>query len=309
MSHVFISYASEQRDQAELLSDKLADQGYTVWWDRGLIPGDRYEQSLKEQIDAAYAVIAIWSDKSLNSDWCLSEIRRAHRAEKLIPVMVDNFDSENIPMPYDGVHAVPISDFSSVFSALENFSSGIKEVTYPDDLQLNDVFRIANPTITLVDRSKKPAFKEMLSNISRGGRVIRLHGPSKSGKTTLCRQAFKDRNKAAIHGRSINNLDEYYLELASECNLSNSSSQSEIERSILDNCTTILIDDFHAINRNTQKAIIRRVKRLLDGGITVVLISIPDCARELIEEDGELLFRSDEIKNTTLESKRATSNS
>jgi hypothetical protein len=40
MADIFISYSSEDRDQARILAAFLEAEGYSVWWDTGVIPSD-----------------------------------------------------------------------------------------------------------------------------------------------------------------------------------------------------------------------------------------------------------------------------
>jgi hypothetical protein len=51
---------------------------------------------------------------------------------------------------------------------------------------VEDVFREANPTHTLIDRSTAPEYDRIKNELRKGGRVVRLHGPSKIRKTLLC---------------------------------------------------------------------------------------------------------------------------
>ena len=47
--HIFVSYAREDREQVQRLSEALGEQGWSVWWDRGILPGGRWHQVLQEQ--------------------------------------------------------------------------------------------------------------------------------------------------------------------------------------------------------------------------------------------------------------------
>jgi len=39
MSHIFLSYASADRPRITALVGALGQQGWTVWWDRTILPG------------------------------------------------------------------------------------------------------------------------------------------------------------------------------------------------------------------------------------------------------------------------------
>ena len=61
MADVFISYKREERDVAENLARALTAQGYSVWWDVDLLPGDRFANEIEAVIKRAKAVIVLWS--------------------------------------------------------------------------------------------------------------------------------------------------------------------------------------------------------------------------------------------------------
>lgn len=64
MSNIFISYGSAARDQAKQLADQLTGLGYSVWWDNSLFPTGSYSDEIKKQLDAARAIIVIWSTEA-----------------------------------------------------------------------------------------------------------------------------------------------------------------------------------------------------------------------------------------------------
>jgi len=44
MADIVLSYARETRPQAESLAGALESAGWSVWWDRAILPGVSYEQ-------------------------------------------------------------------------------------------------------------------------------------------------------------------------------------------------------------------------------------------------------------------------
>lgn len=87
--HVFVSYAHHDRVWAQAIINRLQEAGYTVWWD-GLIPaGERFRAQISEALDSAKAVVVLWSESSLQSDWVQDEagVGRDHR--RLVPISID----------------------------------------------------------------------------------------------------------------------------------------------------------------------------------------------------------------------------
>ena len=73
MSDIFVSYAHQDRDRIAPLVQRLESERWSVWWDRELIPGDRFEQAIDEAISRAKVVVVAWSRAALESDWVHNE--------------------------------------------------------------------------------------------------------------------------------------------------------------------------------------------------------------------------------------------
>jgi hypothetical protein len=82
MADVFISYSKADRPLALKLAAMLEAEGWKVWWDTGLIPGDDFRNEIMSQLGRARAVIVIWTDASIKSDWVRSEAGRAQADHK-----------------------------------------------------------------------------------------------------------------------------------------------------------------------------------------------------------------------------------
>ncbi len=81
-------------------------------------------------------------------------------------------------------------------------------------VELNDIFVAGGrPGETEVDRTTGAAFQSLAPLVRRKGRVLSLFGPSKSGKTVLCRQIFRDRFAVEIHSRRAQSVDDFWQSL------------------------------------------------------------------------------------------------
>jgi TIR domain-containing protein/YARHG domain-containing protein len=118
MTEIFISYASHDRSQAAELAAFLQEKGYSVWWDRELIPGDQFNETIRKALDSCRAVIVIWTDSSIESRWVLGEAETAAAAQKLIPVRSDTLDPGQLPIGFRALHTVPLSDRSRLLGAI-----------------------------------------------------------------------------------------------------------------------------------------------------------------------------------------------
>ena len=91
---VFLSYAHLDAEHdvanARTLGQWLDGLGYTVWWDRGLVPGDSWPKTLVAKVQAAKRVIVLWSAHADKSQWVHTETALAFAADKLVPLALDD---------------------------------------------------------------------------------------------------------------------------------------------------------------------------------------------------------------------------
>lgn len=90
MADVFISYASDDRETARKLAGVLESHGYSVWWDRKIIAGQTYDQVIERELEAAKAVVVLWSKNSVTSEWVKNEAAVAAEREVLVPTLIEN---------------------------------------------------------------------------------------------------------------------------------------------------------------------------------------------------------------------------
>jgi hypothetical protein len=90
MPDVFLSYAREDRERARVLAGALETQGWSVWWDRKIIAGDTFDETIEEQLATAKSVVVLWSEQSIGSEWVRNEAAAASERDVLVPVLLDN---------------------------------------------------------------------------------------------------------------------------------------------------------------------------------------------------------------------------
>jgi hypothetical protein len=118
MADVFISYAKTDRSLALKLAAMLEAEGWKVWWDTSLIPGDDFRNEIMAELGRARAVIVIWTDASIKSDWVRSEAGRAQADRKLIPVKLAHLTYKDLPPPFDVLHTENIGEEDKIKAAV-----------------------------------------------------------------------------------------------------------------------------------------------------------------------------------------------
>lgn len=98
MADVFVSYARSTVKLARAAADALRMAGYSVWIDDQLPSHTAYADVIAEQLEAARAVLVLWSPDAVASQWVRSEANRGRAQRKLIQVMAERV---RLPMPFD----------------------------------------------------------------------------------------------------------------------------------------------------------------------------------------------------------------
>jgi adenylate cyclase len=109
MSDIFISYARSTADQAQQVAEALRVLGYDVWRDDELPAHRAYGEVIEERLQAAKAVVVIWSAEAAKSQWVFSEANRAREDGKLVQLTVDG---ARLPMPFDSIQCADMAGWS-----------------------------------------------------------------------------------------------------------------------------------------------------------------------------------------------------
>ncbi len=86
---VFISYSHEDRKRALPIIRLITDAGFPVWWDGMLEGGARYALTTETALNAANAVVVLWSKTSVASHWVHDEATRGRDRRCLVPISID----------------------------------------------------------------------------------------------------------------------------------------------------------------------------------------------------------------------------
>ena len=136
MADVFLSYASKDADRAQAVATQLEDAGYSVWWDRELLSGQRFTQSIQRELGQAAAVVVMWTKASIESEWVYSEARRGSQRGVLVQVRTLDLTIDDIPPPFDAFHCSTIEDtdalLRSVAALAEASSESVSQDSVPE---------------------------------------------------------------------------------------------------------------------------------------------------------------------------------
>ena len=86
---IFLSYAHADAKRAQQLASALTARGYTVWWDNLIEGGAQFAKSIRAALEAADAVVVLWSKSSIESDWVADEAAQGRDRKRLVPLSLD----------------------------------------------------------------------------------------------------------------------------------------------------------------------------------------------------------------------------
>lgn len=89
MTDVFVSYARQDRDRIAPLVRALEARGLEVWWDSRIAGGAEFTREIEAQLEAAGAVLVVWSRNSIESLWVADEAGAGLERGKLVPISID----------------------------------------------------------------------------------------------------------------------------------------------------------------------------------------------------------------------------
>ena len=114
MAQLFLSYAREDRECAELFARALSSRGWTVWWDRRIQVGRSFSEVIEHELEVAQCVIVLWSRHSVMSDWVQSEAAEAARRRVLVPVRIEDVRP---PLEFRRLHTADLLEWRSGFES------------------------------------------------------------------------------------------------------------------------------------------------------------------------------------------------
>jgi adenylate cyclase len=105
MPHVFVSYARSTEAEAQQVADALRALGHEVWRDDELPAHRTYSEVIEERLQAAGAVVVIWSAEACKSQWVRAEADLARGKGTLVQVSVDGTAP---PMPFNQIQCADL---------------------------------------------------------------------------------------------------------------------------------------------------------------------------------------------------------
>jgi len=105
MADVFVSYARADMARVRPLVVALQAEGWSVWWDPEIAPGQEFDRLIADELASARAVVVVWTRTSVDSRWVRGEAREAADRGVLVPV---RFDGARLPLDVRSMHTTDL---------------------------------------------------------------------------------------------------------------------------------------------------------------------------------------------------------
>ncbi len=108
MADVFVSYARSDKARVAPLVAAIEANGWTVWWDPEICPGQEFDREIALELKNATAVLVVWTPKSVESRWVRGEARDGAERGILVPV---RFECADLPIDVRTLHTTDFDDW------------------------------------------------------------------------------------------------------------------------------------------------------------------------------------------------------
>jgi adenylate cyclase len=105
MADVFVSYARSDKARVAPLVAAIEAQGWSVWWDPEISPGQEFDRQITAALRDAAAVVVVWTPTSVESRWVRGEARDAADRGVLVPV---RFEGAEMPIDVRAIHTTDL---------------------------------------------------------------------------------------------------------------------------------------------------------------------------------------------------------
>jgi len=108
LADIFVSYARLDKSHVTGLVAALEAEGWSVWWDPEITPGEEFDALISRELEGARSVVVVWTPTSVESRWVRGEARDAADRGVLVPV---RFGTAKLPIDFRAVHTTDLDQW------------------------------------------------------------------------------------------------------------------------------------------------------------------------------------------------------
>ena len=77
MTDLYITYSIRERYWVSKLVESLESEGYSVWWDHAVIPGENFRSDSQLALKQSKCALVVWSETAVDDHWVLVDCKQA----------------------------------------------------------------------------------------------------------------------------------------------------------------------------------------------------------------------------------------
>jgi len=120
LADIFVSYSRQDKAQVAPLVASLEAEGWSVWWDPEITPGEEFDALISRELEGARSLVVVWSPNSVDSRWVRGEARDAADRGVLVPVRLGK---AKLPIDFRAVHTTDLDDWARIARAPRSAAS------------------------------------------------------------------------------------------------------------------------------------------------------------------------------------------
>src|ERR1700683_3243503 len=105
MAAVFFCVSRSDKARVAPIVAAIEAQGWSVWWDPAITPGQEFDRQIAAELKVAAAVLVVWTPNSVTSRWVRGEAREGADRGTLVPV---RFDGAELPIDVRALHTLDL---------------------------------------------------------------------------------------------------------------------------------------------------------------------------------------------------------
>jgi len=107
MADVFVSYSRSDKARVAPIVGALEAQGWSVWWDPAIAPGQQFDRLIADELERARAVLVVWTPDSVESRWVRGEAREGADRGIRVPVQLG---PARLPIDFRAYHTTDLGE-------------------------------------------------------------------------------------------------------------------------------------------------------------------------------------------------------
>jgi hypothetical protein len=146
----------EDKNTASSLRNALRAEGLLVWWDEDLQAGEKWEQEIENALHNSSAILVLWSNESVRSEWvkheaCIGKtlglLTQAHLGDISIPPLFDDIQSVDLTNWNNGEND---PQFVRILESIKKTQKKQFKAVWYRRLKLGGLFMIAPILVTVL---------------------------------------------------------------------------------------------------------------------------------------------------------------